>query len=172
MMIFTTCAIFQKVTLKFFFLSSEAESSNSSEPEMEKEKRKKKRDPRKVLKQGNKFNFSSYIILKLNSISANFIKKLMIKIFLFLIRESESSEPEGAKKKGAKIFFLKIDDNNISFLNSESESFEPEGAKKKGAKKKAREKIRNKVISIYSSPAINLIFSSYVTLKLNSICNR
>ena len=68
---------------------------------MEKEKRKN-RDPRKVLKQGNKFNFSSYIILKLNSISANFIKKLMIKIFLFLIRESESSDPEGAKKKGAK----------------------------------------------------------------------
>ena len=99
----------------------------------------------------------------------------MIKIFLFLIRESESSEPEGAKKKGAKkkqkekirkkvisiysspainlifssyvtlkfnsistSFFLKIDDNNISFLNSESESSEPESAKKKGAKKSKR----------------------------------
>ena len=55
-----------------------------------------------MLKQGNKFNFSSYLILKLNSISANFRKKLMIKIFLFLIRESESSEPEGSKKKVAK----------------------------------------------------------------------
>ena len=101
MMIFPTCAIFQKVILNFFFLVVR-QSHPIHLSQKWKKKKGKKRDPRKVLKQGNKFNFSSYIILKLNSICANFKKKLMIKIFLFIIRESESSEPEGTKKKEAK----------------------------------------------------------------------
>ena len=101
MMIFPTCTNFPNVTLNFFFLVVR-KSHPIHVSQKWKKKKEKKRDPRKVLKQGNKFNFSSYLILKLNSISANFIKKLMIKIFLFLIRESESSEPEGSKKKVAK----------------------------------------------------------------------
>ena len=101
MMIFPTFTIFQNVTLKFFF-SVVRKSHPIYLSQKWKKKKEKKRDPRKVLKQGNKFNFSSYLILKLNSILANFIKKLMIKIFLFLIKESESSKSEGSKKKVAK----------------------------------------------------------------------
>ena len=101
MMIFPTCTIFQNVTLKFFF-SVVRKSHPIHLSQKWKKKKEEKRDPRKVLKQGNKFNFSSYLILKLNSILANFIKKLMIKIFLFLVREQSHLSQKVQRKKWPK----------------------------------------------------------------------